>query len=572
LFEDGAFWKEPEATADKKDQVESGKSRASVSDESYAPLLLARANDTEKSKDLLEDGGAFWKEPEATADKKDQLESGTARASVSESGTSRASVSEGIRRSQSGGSRRSGRKSVLQAMHEKLGRASVSAADVSAAAEEGLDAIDDIDAGDMNLTRSDYLHIVFAFILPGALAMTPVMMPFGTPFARDGDNGILPNWAYYFWYTPIGWGAMWLKIVLWNSELWDREFFFPFMHSRPGFFRCNGTLAVVLINTLVATCFYLGGYCIFHNPVPIGTISFGVPCFVVLFILMYVFVVPPESRATLRDHFRILRCWMPFVLWVIALCIYMALVWVQTFVVAGIENKALYVAGNIGTQALFITIRELFAMAPLEWFMGDQHLDLSMLWNLGYSAMCSTMSDWIFPGMPTDTAGLLSTAGVMLMNFVLSFVQFLRAKEITDICEAFLNNICDVISGWAFLFLFSYNAFGPNHGVIYIIAGMDQEAKLAALGMIGLNFLVNAAKLLAMFQMARHRYDSDPELKKSLVVFGLLAMRRWYWLIVWLLASTCVACGACMVMMQDGMDFSFTFKEWQGTWPFVSAK
>jgi hypothetical protein len=51
-------------------------------------------------------------------------------------------------------------------MNEKLGRASVSAADVSAAAEEGLDAIDDIDAGDMSLTRSDYLHIVFAFILP----------------------------------------------------------------------------------------------------------------------------------------------------------------------------------------------------------------------------------------------------------------------------------------------------------------------------------------------------------------------------------------------------------------------
>jgi len=264
-----------------------------------------------------------------------------------------------------------------------------------------------------------------------------------------------------------------------------------------------------------------------------------------------------------------LRCWVPFVLWVTALMIYMSLVWVQSYVVLGIKNQYLFVLGNIATQLAFVAIREIFGAMPLEWFMGDQHMDLSMLWNLGYSAMCSTMSDWIFPGIPTDAAGLTSTAGIIGMNFAMGWYQFREAKDLSSILVNFLNSICDVVSGWAFLWIFIYNAFGPNQHVIYIISDFTTRQKLDAITMILINFSINTMKLAMMFRAAGSKYDS--EMKTALKVFGLTAMRRWYWLVMWLLVSTCCACGACMVMMHDGMDFSFTFKQWYGTWPFVSS-
>jgi len=421
---------------------------------------------------------------------------------------------------------------------------------------------------DLTLKRDDYLHIVLAAILPGALAVIPVLMPFGNPFAKDGDNSIATNWAYYFWYTPIGWAYMWIKITLWNCELWDRDFFFPFMHSRPESFSCNSTLIAVFNSTAFAVLAYCTGYLIFHNPIPLGTLCFGAPCFIVFFINMYLFVVPSQCKQTLSDHFKIFRCWAPFVFWVAALGIYMGLIWVQSFLVSGIQNKYLYIIGNISTQLAFVVIRESFALMPLEWFMGDQHMDLSMLWNLGYSAMCSTMSDWIFPGIPTDAAGLTSTAGIISMNFALGWYQFSRSTDPSEILVSFLNSICDVISGWAFLFIFIYNAFGPNQHVIFMIREFNTQQKLDAVVMILINFSINAVRLALMFRAAGSRYD--PQMQKALKAFGLTAMRQWFWLVMWLLVSTCLACGACMVMMHDGMDFSFSFERWHGTWPFVS--
>jgi len=420
---------------------------------------------------------------------------------------------------------------------------------------------------ELTLKRDDYVHIILAAILPGALGALPVLMPFGNPFAKDGDNSIAINWAYYFWYTPIGWAVMWVKIVLWNCELWGRDFFFPFMHSRPGNFSCNSTIVAVVNSTVFATLAYCCGYLIFHNPIPIGTLTFGMPCFVVSFINMYFFVVPSERRQTWRDHCRILRCWAPFILWFSALGLNMGLVWLQSYVVSGIQNKYLYVLGNVASQLAFIMIRESFGKIPLEWFMGDQHMDLSMLWNLGYSAMCSSMSDWIFPGIPTDAAGLTSTASVISMNFALGWYQFASATDPSEMLMCFLNSVCDVMSGWAFLWIFTYNVFGPNQRVIYMISEFSTRQKLEAIAMITLNFAINTIKLVLMFRVAATRYDAKT--RTALRAFGLTAMRRWFWLVTWLLVSTCCACGACMVMMHDGMDFSFSFRQWYGTWPFV---
>jgi len=277
------------------------------------------------------------------------------------------------------------------------------------------------------------------------LAITPVLMPFGTPFAQDGNNSIASNWAFYFWYTPIGWGAVWIKIVLWNCELWDRDFFMPFMQLRSGFFLCNGTLAAVVNTTIFSVALYLCGYLIFHNPVPIGTISFGVPCFLVVFINMYFLVVPASFRQSWPDHVRLLRCWSPFVIWVAGLVIHTCILWLQQFHFDA-SNTALYISANVGVQALFIIVREGMDKIPLESLMGDVNLDLSLLWGLAYSAMCSTMSDSIFPALPSNAVGILTTAGVLTFNVVMNLVAFWKATDVSEVIFVLMNNTCDVIS------------------------------------------------------------------------------------------------------------------------------
>merc|ERR1719162_2524135 len=101
-----------------------------------------------------------------------------------------------------------------------------------------------------------------------------------------------------------------------------------------------------------------------------------------------------------------------------------------------------------------------------------------------------------------------------------------------------------------------------------MISDFDARQKWGQVAIILLYFSVYVVKLVMMFRVASNRYD--PEMKKALKAFGLMAFRRWFWLVMWLLISTSCACGACMVMMHDGMDFSFTFKQWYGTWPFLS--
>ena len=103
---------------------------------------------------------------------------------------------------------------------------------------------DDIDAP-VVFTSSDMVYMVLLLILPGCLAILPVCVPLANTFAKDGDNSIATNWAYYSVYNVVGWGAIWIKITLWNCELWDCRFFFPFMQDVDDvFFESNWSLAL----------------------------------------------------------------------------------------------------------------------------------------------------------------------------------------------------------------------------------------------------------------------------------------------------------------------------------------
>lgn len=420
------------------------------------------------------------------------------------------------------------------------------------------------------LDRSACNRIVLAFILPGALALCPILMPFGTPFAKDGENGIITNWAYYFWYTPIGWALLWLKMALWNCELFGQEFFFPFMQGRSGNFKATRALVPVLVTAVFSTALVTGGYLIFHNPVPLGTLTFFVPGFAVMFISMYMFLVPAASRSSWSDHIRIVRCWVPFVIWALGLTLYICVIWVKArYVGAAQHHTTLDFLMPMGIQALFIIIQVGLDKIPLKWLMGSHNEIFALLWNTAYGAMCACMSEWIFPEIPADFFGIASATAVMTVNVIMSLVFWWmdwRAKDLEGILHKFMSSLCDVIAGWAFIFVFVYSAYGPNQDFIYCISGLTREQKLNAVVMIGANFLVNIAKFAFMLQIARSTHDLG--LKNALNEFGMELLRSWYWPVLVLLASTTLACGACMVMMHDGMDFSFTFHQWAGTWPF----
>jgi hypothetical protein len=259
--------------------------------------------------------------------------------------------------------------------------------------------------------------------------------------------------------------------------------------------------------------------------------------------------------------------YVPFVIWVIALVSFILLVWVQTFVVPRFDSKALYVAANIGCMIAFFVVNKLLGKIPMDQFLGGINRNLALLWTLGYAAMAATMQDWLFPGMPTDFYGLTSFVGMISVNVLFCAVEFHYETKAIAVVEAALHNLCEVISSFAFVVIFSYNAFGPNRDYIYMIDTLSRRQRIEAIVMVLVNLSINIIKFAVMMRLFPAKFDSESY--ERVQTFGLVALRKWYWLVIWLLISTSCACGACMVMQHDGMDLSFKFREWSGTWPFV---
>jgi len=378
-----------------------------------------------------------------------------------------------------------------------------------------------------------------------------------------GANGILLNWAYYFVYNTIGWGGMWIKISLWQSYIFKSDsYFFPFMMAKEGVLNLtHRSLFAFLCPEIFSTCFYMFGYYIFRNPVPIGTITFGVPSFVVSFVSCYFFVIPAEKRQTFADHTRIVRTWAAFVIWVVLLCLYICLTWLLNFKARQIENQYGYFAATIGLQILFIAIRDIACAIPSDMLMGCVNHDMHFLWNIAFAAMYTSFTDWMFPGMPQNTQGYTAAALIIIVEVLLSYLEFRNmVSDFEGIGEMLICQIVDVISGVAFIMIFAYNVFGPNKEYIYVIADMSTGQCINALGMISLNLVINTIKLGITLTVVPKKIPH--EILHEEKIFALKILRVYYWPVIWLLISTCMACGACMVMKHDGMDMSFKFDMW----------
>lgn len=427
---------------------------------------------------------------------------------------------------------------------------------------------------------------VAGFLFTGVVATVPVALPFGNPFRKDGPNGIELNWAYYFWYNLIGWGGLWMKIVLCQCFVWDVTFFIPLL--QPSFndkrlFVPNGSLVAVICSSLFAVLFYLVGYWIFLDPVPFGTISFGVPCFVVNFIFIIALVVPKEKRKNLEDYIHIIKSLCPFVIWVGALCGYTFLAWLLDYYArkeVGDDPTVMAIGG-----AVFLgnyIIEGILIMIPSGMFFGTEKQEIACIWRMAYFAQFNTFVLWMYPGFPSLPAVLLG--GRFLVMAATGAWMWKKARQAVapgasevvsmfggiqgpkgaaaDLCvNVFLDAIACFFTSAGFLMIFAYNSAGPNKEYMYLIDDMSQSDFEGGCMWIAIGMVVVLLYIGSLYKMI-HLQGFPEEIRMKTIETITVLMTEYYFLIWWIFVSSALACGACMVMKHDGMDLTFQFKEW----------
>jgi len=121
--------------------------------------------------------------------------------------------------------------------------------------------------------RLSRINLLAIAIVPGLCALTPVLLPFGDAYAHS-DNwtaNLKENWSYFFWYNTTGWSFLWLTLSIWTNLLLPE-------------------LKLGLLPIIVPTIFSVVIFAIlakFVFPIPLGTFSIGVPCFVCEFACLF---------------------------------------------------------------------------------------------------------------------------------------------------------------------------------------------------------------------------------------------------------------------------------------------
>ena len=124
----------------------------------------------------------------------------------------------------------------------------------------------------------------------------------------------------------------------------------------------------------------------------------------------------------------------------------------------------------------------------------------------------------------------------------------------------------DVWSVSAFLGVFAANVYGPNKEHMYILDELSEQQALQSITWLAIVLVVNILQALILVRLARETLPAAM-MTRALNYFSTM-MEHWYWLIFWLVSSTSLAGGSCMIMKHDGMDLTFRFLEWNGTNPF----
>eukprot|EP00929_Paragymnodinium_shiwhaense_P100184 TRINITY_DN62318_c0_g1_i1.p1 TRINITY_DN62318_c0_g1~~TRINITY_DN62318_c0_g1_i1.p1 ORF type:complete len:501 (-),score=46.35 TRINITY_DN62318_c0_g1_i1:374-1876(-) len=413
------------------------------------------------------------------------------------------------------------------------------------------------------LDRSWLLSKLVGFGLAGFAATFCVAFPLGEAFRENGDNGILANWAYYFVYNVFGWGGLWIKLLLTQCWIWNQPYFIPFMKNEDGLFKANKCFAAFVICEVFAVLLFLFGYFILEDPVPLGTISFGVPCVVVCFVSIYFLVIPKESRRTVSHHLTIMRVWLPTVLWFVALIGYTFLLSATHLVITKLPDRRARVFGLMCMHTVFLVIRSAFCMGTEEWFIGSISPEMGMLWRFTYKCQMTNFTMWLFPVVDPGmwiTPLLSSICGAMVMAWHLYRTPPAATWSVGELLKLSFCLFADICSAANFIVIFAFNHFGPNKRHIYIFEDLTDEQVYAGILKILFAIFGKILEAGAFLYIAKQRYS--PGQLQQVRNFFVLTMNQWYWIIWTILVSSTLTCGACMVMKHDGMDLTLSFEEW----------
>lgn len=107
------------------------------------------------------------------------------------------------------------------------------------------------------------------------LSIIPVLFPFGNPYDIS-VMGFVHNTGYFIGYTGVGWSMAWYTYALWASRVLGVGL--PWK-------------SVIGIPTLFAVVLFLSMYLLVGGPFPLGTLTLGLPCFLVFWYTMWRFMI-----------------------------------------------------------------------------------------------------------------------------------------------------------------------------------------------------------------------------------------------------------------------------------------
>jgi len=160
--------------------------------------------------------------------------------------------------------------------------------------------------------------------------------------------------------------------------------------------------------------------------------------------------------------------------------------------------------------------------------------------------------------------GIVAPILIVVVGIIANLLELLRAPRSTEACptlvDLFTGLSCDVVAPISFLGIFVYNVFGPNKQYMYIIDEMSEEDAIMGVYKILLAIGAGVLKFGVILFATTKRFE--PTVLTRLKNFGKISFSLYYWIIFWMLESTALACGACVIMKHDGMDLSWKFRSW----------
>eukprot|EP00929_Paragymnodinium_shiwhaense_P063127 TRINITY_DN31555_c0_g2_i1.p1 TRINITY_DN31555_c0_g2~~TRINITY_DN31555_c0_g2_i1.p1 ORF type:complete len:476 (-),score=40.22 TRINITY_DN31555_c0_g2_i1:49-1476(-) len=412
---------------------------------------------------------------------------------------------------------------------------------------------------------------LLGFCGAGLYAAFCVAFPFGEPFRKGGDNSIRANWAYYFVYNVFGWGGLWIKILLIWCWLWEQPHFLPFLKGDPGWFQLNKSFAAFLLAECFSTAVFLLGYGIWEDPVPLGTISFGVTCILFCFLCIYFFHCPEAAQADIRRPLRsLLYTLLPFFLWLVALVGYTCLVWITREVIltwrdGTVHGEVWFNAGMMSVHSLFLCIRGFFCYGTEEQFIGIISKEMGTLWRFAYKAQMTCFTMWMYPILNSGmwiTPLLSSLLGTSVLAANLYWIEMASYSVADELIKIAFCILADMFAAANFLVIFTSVGVGPNKKYMYIIEDLTDEQVLAGVLKMTCVIAGKTVEAFALWNLARRRFEERHI--QHVRNFFIVCLNDWYWIIWCILMSSSLVCGTCMVMKHDGMDVSLKFSEWSG--------